>query len=254
VNPVCAGTPVTFTATYLNGGSTPSFQWKLNGFNAGTNSPEFTYTPNTGDNVKCILTSNEQCVTGNPATSNTITIWVVETNINVTDTVYNSETNCYDASQVITVAGLPNTFLVKTGGSATLIAGQQIFFLPGTTVEPGGYMHAMIAPSGPFCPPPFISAQPTGNQEPLFSVNENIRFKVYPNPTRDNFTIVQRGEDLFENVTMTVYSMRGDRVMTKQLSGEKSYSFTIAGHASGFYFIKLVASDYVETIKLIKIN
>jgi hypothetical protein len=68
-NPVCAGTSVTFTATPTNGGSSPSYQWKVNGINAGTNSPNYTYTPLTGDLVSCILTSSETCTSNNPASS-----------------------------------------------------------------------------------------------------------------------------------------------------------------------------------------
>jgi uncharacterized protein (TIGR02145 family) len=67
-NPVCDGTPVTFTATPLNGGMAPAYQWKVNTINAtnATNSV-FTYTPVSGDLVSCILTSSEHCTTGNPA-------------------------------------------------------------------------------------------------------------------------------------------------------------------------------------------
>ena len=75
-NPVCASTPVTFTATPTNGGLTPGYQWQVNGVNAGTNSASFTYTPVNNDQVKCILTSSATCTTGNPATSNVITMTV----------------------------------------------------------------------------------------------------------------------------------------------------------------------------------
>jgi len=68
-NPFCPGTPVTFTAIPVNGGSNPSFQWKVNGTNEGSNAPVFTYQPSDQDNIQCVLTSNLTCVTGNPATS-----------------------------------------------------------------------------------------------------------------------------------------------------------------------------------------
>jgi uncharacterized protein (TIGR02145 family) len=68
-NPFCPGSPVTFTATPNNGGSIPIFQWKVNETNAGNNSSTFTYNPANGDSIRCILTSNLSCVTGNPVSS-----------------------------------------------------------------------------------------------------------------------------------------------------------------------------------------
>jgi uncharacterized protein (TIGR02145 family) len=68
-NPFCPGSAVTFTATPVNGGSTPVYQWKVNGTNAGTNASTFTYNPQNNDSVRCILTSNLNCVTGNPVSS-----------------------------------------------------------------------------------------------------------------------------------------------------------------------------------------
>jgi uncharacterized protein (TIGR02145 family) len=75
-NPFCAGSSVTFTATPNHGGITPSYQWKVNGINAGTNSNTFTYNPVNNDQVNCILTSSEPCTSNNPASS--ISLLMVE--------------------------------------------------------------------------------------------------------------------------------------------------------------------------------
>ncbi|MBK7181559.1 MAG: PKD domain-containing protein [Bacteroidetes bacterium] len=76
-NTICAGQSVTFTATPTNGGTTPAYQWKVNGANVGTNSPTYTTTTLTnGQIVTCVMTSNLSGVTGNPATSNAITMVV----------------------------------------------------------------------------------------------------------------------------------------------------------------------------------
>jgi uncharacterized protein (TIGR02145 family) len=72
-NPFCPGTSVTFTATTVNGGNSPTYQWKINGVNAANASNSvYAYTPAAGDLISCVLTSNLNCVTANPATSPTI--------------------------------------------------------------------------------------------------------------------------------------------------------------------------------------
>jgi len=71
-NPFCPGTPAVFTAAPGNGGTTPVYQWKVNGINAGSNSPSFTYNPSDNDSVRCVMTSNLVCVSSNPAVSNKI--------------------------------------------------------------------------------------------------------------------------------------------------------------------------------------
>ena len=77
LNNTCTGTQVTYTATPVNPGNAPTFHWLVNGINAGTNSPEFTYTPNNGDMVKCVLNSSILvCTSNNPDTSNFISMTV----------------------------------------------------------------------------------------------------------------------------------------------------------------------------------
>lgn len=88
---ICQGNAVTFTATPINGGSNPSYQWQVNGNNVGVNLP--TYTAGNllqGDVVSVIMTSSLSCVSGSPATSNTISLTVTSS---VTPTVVITSTN-----------------------------------------------------------------------------------------------------------------------------------------------------------------
>ncbi|MEI6576284.1 MAG: M6 family metalloprotease domain-containing protein, partial [Bacteroidota bacterium] len=75
-NPVCSGTSVTYTATPVNGGATPVYQWYLGATPVGSNSATYSYSPSNGDQLHVVLTSNAVCPTDNPATSNTLTMTV----------------------------------------------------------------------------------------------------------------------------------------------------------------------------------
>ncbi len=72
--PTCTGSALAFTATPTNGG-TPSYQWKLNGGNVGTNSATYSNSsiPNAAV-ITCEMTSTATCATPTLVTSNSISI------------------------------------------------------------------------------------------------------------------------------------------------------------------------------------
>jgi uncharacterized protein (TIGR02145 family) len=77
-NSICSGTSVTFTATPTNGGTTPTYQWKLNGTNVGTNASTYTNGSLTnGAVVTVTMTSNNACQTSSFVNSNLVQIYIL---------------------------------------------------------------------------------------------------------------------------------------------------------------------------------
>ena len=84
---ICSGTSVTFTATPTNGGAGPSYQWKLNGGNVGTNSTAYSNAGlANGDIVSVVMTANNICQTESTGTSNSTTMSVSQPSVGGTVT------------------------------------------------------------------------------------------------------------------------------------------------------------------------
>ncbi|MFM7106060.1 MAG: hypothetical protein ACKOW8_11110, partial [Flavobacteriales bacterium] len=158
--PLCPGSNITFTATPINGGSNPSYQWKVNEINVGTNSPTYV-TSNLANNavVRCVMTSNLSGVTNNPASSNSITVpaaTAVTPAVSITQT---SGSNPVCSNAIVSFSAAPtngggtpsyqwrvndviagSSFIGGTGGAAsttlTVDSGSGIF--PGMTLTGNG--------------------------------------------------------------------------------------------------------------------
>ncbi|MGN6298420.1 MAG: GEVED domain-containing protein [Ginsengibacter sp.] len=73
---ICAGMNVSFTATPVNGGKSPAYQWLLNGNNIGGDLPKFeSSTLSSGDIVKLIMKNNALCATDTQSESNAVNIY-----------------------------------------------------------------------------------------------------------------------------------------------------------------------------------
>ena len=107
--PVCKGDTVTFTATPKNGGTAPIFQWYVNGIPMGKDSIGFKYVPSDMDQVKVIMTSNATpCLSGSPATSNTLTI-AVAPNPTTIISAGNLTPICFATGEVYSVVATPGS-------------------------------------------------------------------------------------------------------------------------------------------------
>jgi hypothetical protein len=75
-NPVCAGEAVTFTASPVNGGATPSYEWLVNGGSVGNNSNTFTTSTLTNNDQVSVEMTSSVSVCATAVSSNTITMTV----------------------------------------------------------------------------------------------------------------------------------------------------------------------------------
>jgi hypothetical protein len=110
---VCLGTSVTYYGNITYGGTSPTYQWTLNGVNTVT-TPTFTLTPNNGDVVGVVINSSLPCAS--PVTaSNTATV-TVDTNEtpDISISAYPGDTTCTGYSVTYTA-------LVHYPGAAPLI-------------------------------------------------------------------------------------------------------------------------------------
>lgn len=117
---VCAGAPVTFTATSTNQGTNPVYQWRVNGNNVGTNSNQLVLSNlNNNDVVTAILTSNAVCVFPLNDTSNAITASIIPA---PSATVNASGTTTLCPGQSVSLSALPGyTYLWSTNATTQSI-------------------------------------------------------------------------------------------------------------------------------------
>jgi len=161
-------------------------------------------------------------------------------------------TECFSASQTISVAGNNTTFLVPNGGSATIVAGQNILFYPGTLVEPGGYLSGYIVPGGPYCPGPTKGTIISGNKMTTV-VPERKFFRIYPNPTTGEFTVALNGYVPSERTSVEIYDMKGEKTLSNEIMNEMKHIFSLSGKPAGLYLIRVTSEGRQGSSRIVKL-
>ena len=226
--PVCPGTVVSFTSTITNGGVAPSYQWKVNGVNAGTNASIFSPSSlSNGDVVSCILTSNAQCLTISSATSNSITFQETTIDASVTQT-----------ASTLTANQTGATYQWINCSSMLPIAGQtQQSFTPSVS---GNYAVQLTIGS---CVDTSACTQMTvvGIAE-----EKTSPFNVYPNPTTG---IIYVSSSTVSPIAVYCLDIAGRIVKTWDISGKES-TLNVEGLATGSYYFQIVQDQKMEVFQI----
>ncbi|MCK9421538.1 MAG: T9SS type A sorting domain-containing protein [Bacteroidales bacterium] len=167
----------------------------------------------------------------------------------------NGTSTCYDATQILTVAGNGNTFIIENGGNVTLVAGSKIFLLAGAKVNSGGYLLGRITTSGNYCGAtfnPLVANNQNGETLGIDPAAKYQFFKVYPNPTTDIVIVELLEEGVSPTVNITVYSLQGEKLLQKSLTSESKFQFSLSGKPVGIYMVHVQSGDRSEIAKVIK--
>jgi len=172
---VCSGTSVTFTATPINEGTAPVYQWYLNGSPVGTNQPTYTSaTLSDEDNIYCVLTSSETCVTGSPATSNTVAMDIIANlPVSVSIAALPAGSVCSGTSVTFTATpvngGTAPSYQWYVDGSLSATGGNTYSYIPGN-----GDVVTCVLTSDIIC----ASTNPATSNEIVMTVNELLPVSV----------------------------------------------------------------------------
>jgi len=143
---LCVGDVATFTATPVNGGTAPTYQWNVNGLIYAFSNP-FVYTPANGDVITCDMTSNYVCPLPATVTSNSVTMTVNTTEVPTIDiTVSPGSSICAGQTATFTVHSLYGgtaPFYRWTRNGVNVATGPAYLYVPSN----GDVVYAMMASS-----------------------------------------------------------------------------------------------------------
>ena len=134
-----------------------------------------------------------------------------------------------------------------------MIAGQNIKYQPTTIVSPGGYMHGSITLNGNYCgtqPLPVMAV--VAGYEEIIPPFAGASFRIYPNPTTGIFILEKTDTCPAGRIDIAVYSMQGEKLLSYDMTYERSHMFSLSGRPPGLYLIHFLTGSQAKTVKIIK--
>ena len=264
-NNICPGENVTFTASPVNGGTTPSYQWKVNGVNVGTNSNTYiTSTLVNNDQVSVVMTTSLTCVTATTYTSSVIFMTVLPSitpSISINGTVVVNAGNATNITSAINNGGgnpgyqwqdSTDTHSWQNIPGAT---SAQLNYTPAAT---GNKLRCRLASSVACASPAVVTSNAL-----TFTVNlttaitpvpaNNYGIRIYPNPVHTGFSIDSlKLSDHWRS--LDIISADGkNKLITKNIADQQKIVCNVEQLPAGFYMVLLRnRSNKTVYLKIIK--
>lgn len=117
---------------------------------------------------------------------------------------------------------------------------------------PGGYLHGYITTNGQYCNTRSSSKNADKELSAEIRSSGEHSFIIYPNPTTGKFTLEVDMKDVIENIQVEIYSIRGDKVLSTNLTGEKKHLLSLDGFPKGLYVVRVTYGQTVNTCLVMK--
>jgi len=256
-NPACAGQLINFSATPVNGGSFPAYQWKVDGNNVGTDSPTYSSpTLTNGQVVSCVMTSNLPNANPLTANSNSITMTV---NAVVIPTITIAQTSCAGDSVVfsssITNGGTAPSYFWSFNGAGTPANITDSNFILNTTSN-GTQVLCRLTSNDGCANPSQITSLPLTINCIAPNANDSEEFKILPNPNSGSFAVRIR-LNTQRRVQYTLFTTLGQLLYQSpiyQIYGTQTNQINVSRLADAVYFLKAEIGNRIITKKVIVIR
>jgi hypothetical protein len=255
------GTPVTFTATITNGGTTPVLQWKKNGLNVGTNSASYTdFSIDSADVVTCTLSSNAPCAFPDSAVSNAIQMSVITppppclVPLTLISTDIQFSTALFKWAKVANAVGYEVALdMLPTDPSSGMFTTDTVY--QASALIPGvHYFHIRTRCANgdlsPWIKIRITILNPTGINDPEANMGG---LSLYPNPNNGIFNVLgtvsenKAHIDIVDKIGRVVYQGEASTP-----GGKLDHRVNLSGDmADGIYLLRVSSGDQVTVIRFV---
>ncbi len=262
IDTICAGTPVTYLAHYSYGGSTPVFEWFVNGVQMIDSDSIFTYYPAHGEYVTCKMISSEICPVPDTVLSIDTIAEFIHPNLATSDTVIaypgtsiSYWTNVLFYCEGINFGSAPHYQWLLNGMP---ILGATNSTYSTVTLQHNDIIRCILTSNAPCASPlvdtsyPLVINITNVGIKTLNHSNNNI--SIYPNPNKGTFLLscIFNGVD-YKEANIQIMDLLGKVIYNEKTSIEngKLFSEITLIENSGVYFVKVNTGNAIIISRLI---
>ena len=177
----------------------------------------------------------------------------------------------YLVKQEIAFAGNGNTFTFQNGADANIVAGKNIKFSPGFTIQSGAKMNAKIQVQQDVIlkNAAFETANSSVNRDYLNpspyhqkvynydisdvteEIKSYIKLQIFPNPVQDfvNLSIEEENDNLN---TVNIHDVNGKLIFSEQIISNQNKVIDTQHWARGVYFVTVNGKNNIQKTKIVK--